>query len=63
MPGLKENILKVQELSGSAIEYRQTENEIILILPVEILQDIVSVILFTLNKDVSDEQIQIRRSN
>ena len=61
LPGLKGNILKAETLSGSAIKYVQSRDLISIILPKEFQEDVVTVIKLTLDKNVSEEQIPLKR--
>ncbi len=61
LPGLKGSILKAETLLGSEIKYVQSKDQISVILPKKLQEDIVTVIKLTLEKNVSEDQIPVKR--
>jgi alpha-L-fucosidase len=63
LPGLKGSIIKAQTLSGAKIEYIQSKDQISITLPKGLQEDIVTVIKLTLDKNVDEEQIPVKKRN
>ena len=61
LPGLKGKILKAETMSGSEVKYVQFKDQITLNVLKKLQEDVVTVIKLTLDKNVSEELIPIKR--
>lgn len=57
LPGIKEKIVKAEILSGSAITFKQTKNDIQLTIPQTYKNEIVTVVKLILNKKIDEVKI------
>ena len=60
LPGISENIVNVEILSGQRITFSQTKDRISFRLPVEYEVDVITVIKLTLDAMVSEKQIPVK---
>ena len=63
LPGIKEKIIKAEILSGPAITFNQTKNDIQLAIPQNYKNEIVTVVKLTLNKKIDEAQIPLHKKN